>query len=501
MSEAQMEFVSTGRKRFYLILLLPIVMVLLVMQSMIVLGQDELPMGDGSPAQINAAKTTNSESTNPGGWVRYTIVISNSGGTSELGMVMTDSLPVEFDIVEGSLISETTQGFTDLLEVTDDVVTWEGALGSGGEVKIVFNAILTDTAVAGSIITNTAVISGPTAILSPTAAIEVINEYRSYLPVIFKSLPVPSLSSVGKPTSNNGFASYDMLVSWADVNQSGLTYEVQEATEPTFANPTVIDAGTATSHKFNHESLLTYKFYYRVRTVDASKDRYSGWSNTQLGYGVYRDNFNDSGSGWAMRREDTDDTNNSVSYGSSRLKLKIGGRWDSMIASPLVPTPPDWSAYRINTSVDLGDGIDYLQSYGIVFGGDWDGTTPCPNSNFSSCFNRYYRLNVVWQGSDRPFRVHLKRIDAHDTSNNTDTGETLMTWRDAATSDPDGFNDWTIDVHDNGLIIIYINGNEFYRATDTNYVGGGRYFGGFASSVEYLGTAAFYEYWEVEPIP
>jgi hypothetical protein len=202
-----------------------------------------------------------------------------------------------------------------------------------------------------------------------------------------------------------------------------------------------------------------------------------------------------------MRREDTDDTNNSVSYPDGKLRIKIGGRWDSMIASPLVATPANWPAYRINTRVELGEGIDYLQSYGITFGGDWDGISACPNSNFTSCFNRYYRLNVVWQGQNKPFRVHLKRIDSHNSSNNTDKGVTLMDWRDINVGNPNGWNNWTIDVHTNGKIELYVNDNKFYTATDTNYVGAGRFFGTFASSVEYLGTAAFYEYYEIEPIP
>ena len=103
MRDTQSEFESNGRKRFLFILLLPMIIVFFVMQSMTVLGQDELPKGDGSPVQINAVKTSNSGEVTPGTKVGYTIVISNSGGIEETGMVMTDTLPVEFDIVDGTL--------------------------------------------------------------------------------------------------------------------------------------------------------------------------------------------------------------------------------------------------------------------------------------------------------------------------------------------------------------------------------------------------------------
>lgn len=500
MNGKQPENFSAGRKSVVFALLLPILLTFFMLQSMTVLGQDRFPAG-GTP-QVGVSKVVNNDEVAPGSTVRYTIVISNSGDGPANDLVMTDTLPIEFDIVTSSLVSDTFQGYTNLLTVTNDIVTWEGALGpNGGEVEISFQATLTDTAVFDTVITNTAEITGTGTALTATAALTVVDEYFTFLPIVFKPLEVPAMESAAVPTSGDSFATYDILVTWEDLNDPTLTYELQESTDPSFTNPTVYDAGNATSFAVHHSSLLTYRFYYRVRAVRTSQSLYSDWSNTVVGYGVYRDNFNSSTSGWKMRREDTDDTNNSVSYQDSRLRVKIGGRWDSMIASPLVPTPPTWSNYRINTSVELGEGIDYLHSYGIVFGGDWNGSSSCPNSNFSSCFNRYYRLNVVWQGHDKPFRVHLKRIDSHNTSNNTDTGVTLMPWRDLGVGNPNGFNNWTIDVHDNGKIELYVNGNKFHTVTDTNYVAGGRYFGTFASSQEYLGTAAFYEYWEVEPIP
>ena len=498
-TETELEKHSVGKKNRFFVLALPIIFTLLMLQSMTVMGQDRFPAG-GTP-QLGVSKAVNNDEIAPGSTVYYTIVISNSGSGAATDLVMTDTLPVEFDIVSNSLQDNITQGFTDLLTVTNDVVTWEGALGAGGEVEIEFQATLTDTAVFDTVITNTAEITGTGAALTATAAVTVVDEYLLFLPVIYNPLTVPTLSSVGVPTSNNGYNTYNMLVSWEDVGDATVKYILEESTDPNFTNPTEYDAGTATSYAVNHSSGTTYRYYYRLRTVRESQNLSSGWSNVLLGNGIYRDDFSNSGSGWQMRREDTDDTNNSVSYQDNNLRVKIGGRWDSMIASPLARSPENWPGYRIHTRVLLGEGIDYLHSYGIVFGGDWNGVSACPASDFLSCFNQYYRLNVIWLGDDKPFQVHLKRVDSHDPVNNTDEGVTIMDHRQISVGNPNGWNEWTIDVKNNGDIDLYLNGSKFYTAHDTRYVGGGRYFGTFASSVEYLGTAAFYDYYEILPIP
>lgn len=333
---------------------------------------------------------------------------------------------------------------------------------------------------------------------SPTGVIT--DEYKIYLPIVFKPVPVPTLLSVGLPTTTNGFATYSLLVTWQDLNDPALTYQLEESTDPSFSNPTVYDAGTATSYSVSHPATTVYHFYYRVRAISANLD--GNWSNTLSGYGVYGDDFSDNTTGWSIRRQDTDDTQDTVNYQDGKLRLKIGGRWDSIIASPMVPTPPTWDGYRINTRVQLGEGIDNLHSYGIVFGGDWDPSQPCPNSNFTSCFNRYYRLNAIWHGAGSTLKVSLTRVDSHDTVDNSDEGVTLMEFRDIFVGDPDGWNSWTIDVYANGRIKLSVNGNLFYDEVHQQlYISGGRYFGSFASSNEYSGTAAFYEFYTIEPIP
>ncbi len=326
----------------------------------------------------------------------------------------------------------------------------------------------------------------------------VTDTYTIYMPLVFKPLQIPTLLSVGVPTSNNNFATYDMLATWQDVGDPTVVYVLEEATDANFTNPTVYNAGTDTSYTITHTPSTTSTFYYRLRIERG--DLYSDWSNVIQQSGVYRDAFTDPSSGWAIRRQDLDDTANSLSYVNGRLRLKIGGRWDSMYASPMVVSP-DWPGYRIHTRVALSEGIDNLHSYGIVFGGNWNPAEPCPNSTYSSCFTRFYRLNAIWHGAPSSLFVQLRRVDGYDPVTEKDIGVNLMPFTDVVVAAPNGWNDWMIDVYKDGTIRLYAGTQLIYEVKDTNFVGGGRYFGGFASADEYLGTAALYEFYQILPAP
>ena len=502
MSNTQPQSVFSKRKPLFLLLCLPMVLLFAVVQM---LAAQDIVEPFGEPPNVTAAKSVSSDEVISGQSVQYTIVVSNTGGVSASGVLLTDTLPTEFNYVSGTLSSQTSNALEDTLDVVDNVVMWEGSLGSNdGMVEIEFQATLTDTAVVGEFITNTAQVTGGGSLLTPTAAIEVISAPPTttvYLPIAAKSLPSPNLISAGDPTSDNTFVTYNILVTWADLGLAGGTYELQTSKSPDFTDPTLYDAGSATSYSVPHvSSTSNLQNYYRVRFL---KDGQIGpWSNVVTQFGAYTDSFNDSSSGWSIRRHDTDDTNDSVSYTNGKLKLKVGGRWDSIIASPMIPTPNTWSkGYRIDTYVQLGDGIDNLHTYGIVFGGDWDGATPCPAPNLLSCFNQYYRLNLIWSGHHSQFVGSLKRIDSHDPPNNSDKNFVLMSTRDVYVGDTGGWNKWTIDVFSDGSIRMFVNGNQFWSGQDQRYVGGTRYFGAFASANEYLGSAPYYEYFTVSPIP
>jgi hypothetical protein len=318
-----------------------------------------------------------------------------------------------------------------------------------------------------------------------------------YFPLVMKPLATPTLLSISLPTSTDANVTSQATASWTAVTDA-VSYEIQESASIDFENATTYDAGTATSYEFSHNSFWDNRYYYRVRALGSVN---SAWSNVLEQTYIYMDGFLNTTSGWAMRRQDTDDVDNEAYYEDGKYKMKIHGRWDSMIAGPLTPIPATWDSYRIDTRVILEDGVDNLHSYGIVFGGDWNGSSPCPNANFTTCYNHFYRINVIWFGGPGKLRVNLKRIDYHDYNTDKDVGVTLFPYADVPVSNPEGWNNWKVEVHADGHIRVFLNGTLLTDVVDTTYVGSGTYFGGFASSDEYLGTAAWFEYFRVLPLP
>jgi hypothetical protein len=142
------------------------------------------------------------------------------------------------------------------------------------------------------------------------------------------------------------------------------------------------------------------------------------------------------------------------------------------------------------------EGVDNLQSYGIVFGGDWDGTD-CPNSNYSSCFNRYYRLLAVWFGADNEMKYQLKRIDSHDPFNNHGRGTELIPFTEVLVNSPsEGYQTWAVELFPNGDIKIFVNGNLIGQTNDTVLLNE-PFFGAFSSTDEYTGLQAQFDYFSV----
>ena len=112
--------------------------------------------------------------------------------------------------------------------------------------------------------------------------------------------------------------------------------------------------------------------------------------------------------------------------------------------------------------------------YSIIFGGDWNGQ-PCPNANFTSCFNHYYEMRAEYNKNDSgPYiNMKLKRIDSHD-SNNQNIGPDLIPWTKVNAS---GWVKWDVTVNAQGKICIAANKAPVGDCvTDTTYLGN-HYFG------------------------
>ena len=446
------------------------------------------------PPVLALTKTVNLNEARPGDALAYEIMLQNSGGSSANNMVMTDTLSPELSYISGTLTITGTGSYG----VNGDVITWTGSLTESESVTLQFNALITDTLVDAGIVTNTVYAVGAGHTLSASVQTSYVTTYTLYIPIIFKSLPAPTLTSVSLPTTPDEFVTYRITASWTAVdNATG--YELWESTTSDFSNPTVYSTGTDTSVVVSHPVGLAPTYYYCAVATGTVN---SGCSNVRMQSGLYVDNFNSSSSGWAIRRQDTDDVNNWTYYTGEYWAVKIGGRWDYAITAPMQAVPSAWSSasgYHIDTRVMLSDGVDNLHSYGLVFGGDWNGQ-PCPADDYSSCFNHYYRLNIIWDDEDS-FQMQLKRIDYHASDGNSGKGVSLISYRDVSVSDTLGWNNWSVDVRDNGDIDVYVNGRSVGHANDSRYVGNSTYFGTFASSNEYLGTLALHDYYRVSPLP
>ncbi|MFZ0545439.1 MAG: hypothetical protein WAM60_08370 [Candidatus Promineifilaceae bacterium] len=421
----------------------------------------------------------------PGTVLHYSIVISNSGDLPAADVVVTDTLVSELtyqtdslDVVGGGLFGE-----------DNGVITWTGAVNNSSEIIINFNAVLDSGLSGGEVITNTADINYNGSTIERSATTTVITDVAYFLPLVFKPVPTPDifLNPVGRPNSDNVWTT-----SWLVSDETYVTgYELQEATLGDFSNATTINVPVGTtSAARSHELSIHNLYYYRVRAVGGFGA--TEWSNTQYIRGGYRDSFNDSSSGWTMRRQDTDTVVNDSYYRDGRLVLEMDSSYDYQIVSSLAPAPAP--PYQIESRIQLV-GVDNLHSYGIIFGGDWNGQ-PCPNNDYSSCFNHYYRLNVIWSGNlNNRLTVQLKRIYYHD-ENNVGRGVDLAPTRTVEVNPPaQGFQTWVIQVFPNGDIRVRVNGNLVFSVNDTHYVQN-PFFGAFSSTDEYTGLEAEFEYFE-----
>lgn len=441
------------------------------------------------PDLTSSEKSVNRSQARAGAMLSYNIEISNEGTDPAPAVTMTDSLPAGLQLVTET-VNVTGGG---VYTYSGNTLTWSGAVNNGVSILISFNAQLSDTLAAGTWITNTAHITGTGVLIAPAAGTEIVEDTDTdiYLPVWFNPIPeppVPSLAPLGETNINN-----EWTLSWSvSDNRFVDGYTIEESHNPDFSNPSVIEV-TETSRSFNHPPSPHNSYYYRVRSHGPAG--ISDWSQTRMIIGNYRDNFDSDGSGWAMRRHDFDDTNNHSRYENGHFVMKIGGRWDYGVGGPMAMAPS--APFAIETRVRMED-ADNLNSYGIVWGADWNGDTCSYEPQYTNnCFNHYYRLNIVWFGNPIFMHYELKRIDSHNPTSNTGSGPALINYNEVRVMDPsDGYQVWRVEHHANGDIRVFVNGREVGAVNDSTYLGH-RHFGVFASSDEYLGSEPHYDWYSV----
>lgn len=460
---------------------------LLAWQTILAQGPEPLP-----PDLSTSTKSVDKDEAQPGDTLQYTVVISNGGDEPAAGVTMTDVLPAHVAYISGSIAVEGGG----LYGVSSNVVTWTGAVNNSASIQISFSAILSESLSGGEAVTNTAQVdwNGSTIDLSAATTIVTDTGRTIFLPAIIYDFPIPPapyIQPVGPPSADN-----DWTVTWSVWDATFIDeYEIQEARQANFEDATTIATTSASSVDVSKPVSPFPVYYYRVRAIGPGGT--GPWSNVAEVVGNYRDDFGNGSTGWTIRRQDTDDIENYSYYNSNHFVMEIDGRWDYGIGAPMQPAPA--GPYAIETSVRLNS-ADNLHSYGLIFGGDWDGT-PCPNSDYSSCFNHYYRLNIIWFGSKDSMKVQLKRIERHDPGSNAGRGPELFS--DLAVKvnpPPASYQVWRVEVYPSGLIKVFVNGKLVDEVMDDTFVDD-PYFGVFASTDEYLGSEPWFDWYDVSVLP
>jgi uncharacterized repeat protein (TIGR01451 family) len=110
----------------------------------------------GTPPNITAAKSIAGATHPEGAFIRYTIVLTNSGSIAQAdnpGNELTDVLPASL-----TLVSATASSGTAVANVGTNTVSWNGAVAGGGSVTITIQAVIRN-GTSGTTIANQATVS------------------------------------------------------------------------------------------------------------------------------------------------------------------------------------------------------------------------------------------------------------------------------------------------------------------------------------------------------
>ena len=341
-----------------------------------------------------------------------------------------------------------------------------------------------------------------------------------YLPLMAKRWPpipyAPTINAI-----NNDDLEDEYIVSWA-YNHSNVpvsSFTLQEATNNDFTEGVksyTIPAGSLSKTISDQEDGV---YCYRVRGVNAwGPGPWSGRTCTEVETRVSYDyDFSAGLQGWNIRRSD-EGKSEQLPYPvakDGKLYHLVRGKADYSILSPLQPAPSP--PYTIEGYVDIVDqetiedgygGAEYIaksgMTYGIIFGGNGDGTCPTEKGQIEGCLYHYYRILVAYDQAKGSLKWQFKRVDYHD-ADSSGQGEELIGWPylDDHIDNALGWNKWRIEVDGSGdnNIRIYLNDDLIGQVTDTRYTSGeDLYFGVFLASPRELGAVATkWEWFRVEP--
>jgi hypothetical protein len=154
-----------------------------------------------------------------------------------------------------------------------------------------------------------------------------------------------------------------------------------------------------------------------------------------------------------------------------------------------------------------------LLSFGMVFGGDWNGQTCPPGTSYDewyrheNCFNHFYNTNSIFFG---PMKLLFERVDylvwlpnegGSPMKRGGDiTGDNIRIYQGV---DSEGWNRYRIEVRADGIkVYAGERGKDLvlqFEYGDTRWVND-PYFGFFASTDEYNNSTWRFEYLEIMPL-
>jgi len=217
---------------------------------------------DGNGFELSN-KTVSPAASQPGQPFAFTVNLTNTGASPLANVAVTDTLPAELIYATGSLTA--TSG---AFNFASGIITWTGAVPAGSVVSIQYRAATLPSAVLGTVITNTAVISGAGQIFSRTAAVTLART-TLYLPLIMNMKPAGGIRG---HVSLNGAPA------------AGVFLELRHYNGSSFSTQLSLNTDANGDYNFaNAPSLAPGNFYY-VRYLNTSHTlgRLSDWATAEI---------------------------------------------------------------------------------------------------------------------------------------------------------------------------------------------------------------------------
>ena len=462
-----------------------------------------LPDGLVAAAELEeSTKTVSDDSVTPGNVFEYTITVVNSGEV-DVPDDVTDDLPAEVTYAS----HECPPLITDTCAVDSGILTWSGTVPAGESAEISIVVTLNGDVEVGTMVTNTAQISSADEDIERSADVTVedmsgsLLQFAPFTVYGVQYEPQPVTLTASRPNSGNKWS-----LTWTEsANATG--YEIHESQTPDFAEATPTLLGEQMSMDVSKNASPDNIYYYRVRSLVGQK--IGPWSNVVTVVGGYRDDFDDDTTGWSMRRSTYREKVNGF-YENGKYVMQVLDRWDWGISSPLMPAPEP--PYAIDFEAKIVAPANLL-SFGMVFGGDWNGQTCPPGISYdewythTNCFNHFYNTNNIFFG---PIKLLFERVDylvwlPNEGGSPMKRGGDINVDRIKQYNgiDPEGWNHYRIEVRENSIEILAAKRGQVpvhqYEYTDTRWIGD-PYFGFFASTDEYNNSTWRFEYLEVLPL-